>query len=113
MLSSDGGLLPSLVSLGVGTGMDLYGSETETRLNEALRTACTNDNADRARTLLTMGADVDSEDILKNTPLHDASRSGSLDCVWLLLKAGASVDVRNHRGETPLHGVRRRARACA
>lgn len=38
-----------------------------------------------------------------NTPLHTATRSGSIDVVQLLLESNADSNATNHRGSTPIH----------
>ncbi|KAK0551740.1 putative ankyrin-repeat protein [Tilletia horrida] len=55
------------------------------------------------RTLIQVGADVDSRDESGWTPLMSASSAGSADYVQLLIESGASPTATNTRGLTPLH----------
>ncbi|OPY79824.1 MAG: Phosphocholine transferase AnkX [Syntrophorhabdus sp. PtaU1.Bin058] len=59
----------------------------------------------RVRQLLEQGADVNSGDKLKYTPLHKAAESGYADIVKLLIEKGANVSARTEYKQTPLHRV--------
>lgn len=56
-----------------------------------------------AKELLRYGANVDAEDIDKNTPLHSASSLGRKQTFDLLLKYGANVNAKDSYKWTPLH----------
>jgi ankyrin repeat protein len=53
--------------------------------------------------MLKMGAEVDSRDKDRKTPLHDACLKGHVETARLLLDHGAKIDARDHDGVTPLH----------
>jgi ankyrin repeat protein len=95
-------LLPSLASLGVGTGMDADERETQTRRSRSLLNACVADDADQVRTLLAEGAAVNPEVAGSVTPLHVACERGHADCATLLLEAGADASACDYFGRTPL-----------
>mgnify|MGYP001261262171 CR=1 FL=1 len=48
-------------------------------------------------------ADVNVENGDGDTPIHEAARNGSLQCVELLLDHGADVNAQNGCGDTPIH----------
>jgi ankyrin repeat protein len=96
-------LLPSLVSLSVGTGMDADERKTQTRRSRSLLSACIADDADQVRTLLAEGAAVNPEVAGRVTPLHVASICDSFDCMALLLEAEANVHAVDGDGRGPLH----------
>ena len=58
-----------------------------------------------AKFLLEHGADPDVESGPYGTPLHDASRFGSVKGAQLMLEHGANIHARNKHGHTPLHQV--------
>jgi ankyrin repeat protein len=60
---------------------------------------------DVAKFLLEQGADPDAESGPYGTPLHDASRFGSVKGAQLMLEHGANIHARNTKGHTPLHQV--------
>jgi hypothetical protein len=103
-------LLPSLVSLGVGTGMDYYYDYVDENVKNDLRETrlhrnCQYGETDRVAFLLKTGwnRSVNELDKSKRAPLHYACESGSADCAALLLEAGADANMRSGRGRTPLH----------
>lgn len=55
-----------------------------------------------AKLLLEKGANVDSEDSSRRTPLLCAAKNGHEAVVTLLLELGAEVDSKDNRGQTPL-----------
>ena len=59
---------------------------------------------DVAKFLLEHGADPDATGGC-GTPLHDASRFGSVEGAQLMLEHGANIHARNNEGHTPLHQV--------
>ena len=68
-----------------------------------LQGACMYGQNQTARILVSVGADVHVADKRQNSPLHLASRRGSVEIVNCLLENGASWDVFNDMGYTPLH----------
>ena len=58
---------------------------------------------DVAQSLVSHGADPNSQYADQNTPLHMASLNGKIAAVQVLLEYGSHVDMRDRRGETPLH----------
>ena len=69
-------------------------------------------NVAAARYLLSVDADPNSAHTASgyNTPLHEASRSGSLAVIRLLLKSSANVLAVNSHGDNPLHVASREGR---
>jgi ankyrin repeat protein len=59
--------------------------------------------ASDVQALLDAGADVNTRDEDRNTPLHPAAISGTAEGVQLLITAGVDVNARNKSGYTPLH----------
>jgi uncharacterized protein len=55
-----------------------------------------------SRMLLKAGAAVNGTNVLGETPLFAASRTGNVSCVKLLIKQGADPNVRNRKGVTAL-----------
>ncbi|XP_055891865.1 ankyrin-2-like [Biomphalaria glabrata] len=53
--------------------------------------------------LLDKGADVNQQNCLGLTALHNAAESHKLDFLEVLLKRGAPVNLKNYKGQTPLH----------
>lgn len=53
--------------------------------------------------LVAKGADVNTRNRFKGTPLHDAAQLGNVDVVRVLLAAEADVDPADHLKQTPLH----------
>jgi ankyrin repeat protein len=53
--------------------------------------------------LVDRGANVNTVDNYRQTPLHLASHHHRLDCVRVFLNRGAIIEVKDNRGQTPLH----------
>ncbi len=60
-----------------------------------------------AQLLLERGADVNAQDINRETPLHFASSSGRIEIARVLLDHGAIAIAEASEGETPLHAISR------
>ncbi len=56
-----------------------------------------------AKFLLSNGADVNQQNQIGRTPLHEVSWNGHVGVAELLLTNGADVDARDSSGATPLH----------
>ena len=54
-------------------------------------------------TPLKYGADINSQDNNKWTPLHFASKEGHKQVVEFLLKQGADLNIKDKHGKTPFH----------
>ncbi|KAH9066250.1 ankyrin repeat-containing domain protein [Lactarius vividus] len=65
------------------------------------------DGARVAQILLERGADVNAQDINRETPLHFASVSGRLEVARVLLNHGAIAKTVTYDSETPLHAISR------
>jgi ankyrin repeat protein len=59
--------------------------------------------ADASKALVNAGATVDARDKDGRTPLHYVSEKGYCDIAELLLKLGADVNATDNDGKTPLH----------
>jgi ankyrin repeat protein len=67
-----------------------------------LHYAASENDADKARSEIAAGADVDKKDNDGFTPLHFAALEGATETAAVLLDAGAAVDPQNKYGKTPL-----------
>ena len=68
--------------------------------------ACQHKNWACAELLLQYGADVNAQNTMFGSLLHNAVVCGSLDCIEFLLQHGADVNCRNSQGSAPLHHIR-------
>ncbi len=57
--------------------------------------------------LCNRGAEVNSVDFSKATPLLHAASLGYEEVVWILLNHGANPNIQDHTGETPLSSAER------
>jgi ankyrin repeat protein len=76
-----------------------YGGLRRTRLHSLAR----HGDLPRAQLLVTLGADVNAEDIHKSTPLLFASQGDHESTVQFLVEHGADVNKGDEDGWTPLH----------
>ena len=65
--------------------------------------AAENGNIDKVKALITQGANIDTADNNRATPLHWASYNGHTDTVSLLIGKGADIDAADNNRATPLH----------
>ncbi|MCC8371234.1 MAG: ankyrin repeat domain-containing protein [Rickettsia endosymbiont of Pseudomimeciton antennatum] len=71
----------------------------------ALHKACYAGNINVVKILLENGADINAEDIYKNTPLHFACKEGNIEVIKELLKIPAALDlltIKNISNKTPV-----------
>ncbi|CAG0881691.1 unnamed protein product [Darwinula stevensoni] len=47
--------------------------------------------------------DLNAQDVLKNTPLHDAVEKDALDAIDFLIESGVATDLMNTREQAPIH----------
>jgi ankyrin repeat protein len=69
----------------------------------ALHMASKKGSKDILKFLVEKGADPDTRNIWKETPLHQASKAGHIDIIRFLLGAGANANSQSKGDETPLH----------
>eukprot|EP01138_Halocafeteria_seosinensis_P004770 gb/GECG01004877.1/.p1 GENE.gb/GECG01004877.1/~~gb/GECG01004877.1/.p1 ORF type:complete len:440 (+),score=60.87 gb/GECG01004877.1/:1-1320(+) len=80
--------------------------EKDSQGNTPLHHAAARNHASLAEKFIEAGAPVNSQNNVKDTPLHLAARHGSLETVRVLLDQGnADVTIRDHKGYTALHTV--------
>lgn len=69
-----------------------------------LHGACWVGHVDSVRLLLSLGANVDAEDIDGDTPLNWAASHGHLSCVKEMIETGgAKINTKNKEGNSPVH----------
>lgn len=73
------------------------------RFNQKLRLAASTNNTELVQRLLMAGADPNSSDEHKRSPLHLAACRGYVDVVRTLLRHGANPNIKDTLGNTPLH----------
>lgn len=61
------------------------------------------DKEDAVRAVVELGVDIESKDIMKQTPLHAAASRGKDDNVRTLVELGANIEAENRNKQTPLH----------
>ncbi|KAI5849160.1 ankyrin repeat-containing domain protein [Tricharina praecox] len=69
----------------------------------ALAFACSFGHVEAVKFLLEQGIEVDSRDLMRDTPLHNAASGGHDSVIRLLLEKGAEIQAGNNGLETPLH----------
>lgn len=82
--------------------------ETLATLNKDLKlhdAILENDTKKAISVLLNNGANVNSSDIVGETPLHRAVKKGNDEIIHLLLEKGALINSVNNKGETSLHMI--------
>ena len=76
-------------------------------INLRLCTACERGDVEVVKSLLSKGADKNSVNDDKKTPLVAAAENGHLETVQVLVGAGADVKIADEKGQTPLmHAMR-------
>ncbi|XP_028163673.1 ankyrin repeat domain-containing protein 54-like [Ostrinia nubilalis] len=71
--------------------------------NQKLRFAAGTNNTELVEKLLLSGAEPNSSDEFKRSPLHLAACRGYVDVVRVLLRHGANPNIKDTLGNTPLH----------
>jgi ankyrin repeat protein len=102
-------ILKILISAGIKMDIkDRYGGNT------ALCLAVNrNENTKSARILVNAGANIDVQNDVGRTVLHEAVGFQKTTFVKMLLDAGANVDIQDNRGETALHlAVEKKSSGC-
>lgn len=80
-----------------------YESAFYSSKNQKLRFAASTNNTELVEKLLQSGADPNSSDVHKRSPLHLAACRGYADIVRALLRHGANPNIKDTLGNTPLH----------
>ncbi|XP_067890753.1 ankyrin repeat and SOCS box protein 18 [Heterodontus francisci] len=92
-----------------GATVDIMSAHQESPLSSACASARQLENQEDylqvCQVLITYGANVNSIDIEKRSPLHKASKNASLQLVQLLLKYNADVNAIDYNGCSPLANV--------
>lgn len=81
----------------------LHGDMLYSAKNHKLQFAASTNNTELVEKLLASGADPNSSDEYKRSPLHLAACRGYVDVVKLLLRYGANPNIKDTLGNTPLH----------
>jgi len=82
---------------------DAINYQTKTNGTSVLQEAISRNHHDTALAILECGADVNTADNFKNTPLHAAvSRKEAAEVVTALISKGANVNAKGLHGTTPL-----------
>ena len=76
----------------------------------ALHVACYHGHDEVVQLLVTSGAEVNSLDSWRRTPLHRSAATGHVAVCRLLLASGAKPTLKTHNGETALDAARRNNR---
>ncbi|CAG9089156.1 unnamed protein product [Plutella xylostella] len=80
-----------------------YGTSLCHLKNQKLRFAAWTNNSELVEKLLASGADPNSSDEHKRSPLHLAACRGYIDVVKALIRHGANPNIKDTLGNTPLH----------
>ncbi|XP_059054110.1 ankyrin repeat domain-containing protein 54 [Achroia grisella] len=80
-----------------------YGGSICSSRNQKLRFAASTNNVELVEKLLVSGADPNSSDEHKRSPLHLAACWGYVDVVRTLIRHGANPNIKDTLGNTPLH----------
>lgn len=72
-------------------------------LNSALLDATWENNLDKTKELISLGADVNTRSYDQATPLHFACANNNIEMVKLLVYKSASLNAKDSRQKTPLH----------
>lgn len=91
------------VKSALAVGADIEGIDFSENKNgrRALNYAALNNHADVIEVLLAAGANIESQNRTRFTPLHHAAEAGSIDAIKALLKHGADKRAKMYRGGIP------------
>lgn len=91
------------VKTALAAGADIEGIDFSENKNgrRALNYAALNNHADVIEVLLAAGANIESQNRTRFTPLHHAAEGGSIDAIKTLLKHGANKRAKMYRGGIP------------
>lgn len=96
---------PSTINILVeaGTVVDAHNALARDHLGNTALHACVRWNAIKAaKTLISLGSDINAQNMSGKTPLSDACRSGKKDMALLLINNGANVNATDATGKTVL-----------
>jgi hypothetical protein len=91
------------VKAALAAGADIEGIDFSENKNgrRALNYAALNNKPDVIEALLAAGANIESQNRTRFTPLHHAAEAGSIDAIKVLLKHGANKRAKMYRGGIP------------
>jgi hypothetical protein len=91
------------IKAALAAGADIEGIDFSENKNgrRALNYAALNDKADAIEALLAAGANIESQNRTRFTPLHHAAEAGSIEAIKVLLKHGANKRAKMYRGGIP------------
>ncbi|KAJ5198757.1 uncharacterized protein N7498_007874 [Penicillium cinerascens] len=98
----------NMISLLVESGADVNcssGRDGESPLFYAMRGSPCSKAAEKVQLLLSLGTNVDFQNIDRLTPLSLAAQMCSVELANILLKHGARVNSRDKQGKSPLHHI--------
>jgi ankyrin repeat protein len=93
------------VKTALAAGADIEGIDFSENKNgrRALNYAALNNRAEVIEVLLAAGANIESQNRTRFTPLHHAAEAGAIDAINVLLKHGANKKAKMYRGGIPQH----------
>ena len=91
------------VKAALAAGADIEGIDFSDNRNgrRALNYAALNNRAEVIEVLLAAGANIESQNRTRFTPLHHAAEAGAIDAIEVLLKHGADKRAKMYRGGIP------------
>lgn len=91
------------IKAALAAGADIEGIDFSDNKNgrRALNYAALNDKPEAIEALLAAGANIESQNRTRFTPLHHAAEAGSIEAIKVLLKHGANKRAKMYRGGIP------------